>query len=109
MRLTGTQPLAPTALPRPSAAVRSAAGGGSGPNAGATPPSFGAWLNQALSRLDASQAAASGAARQLAAGQSPDLAQVMITSEQATIALQLTVAVRNKVLEAYQEIMRMPL
>lgn len=109
MRLIGTQPLAPTAPPRPSAAVRGVAGSGSGLGAGAMPLSFGAWLNQALARLEATQAAASGAARQLAAGQSPDLAQVMITSEQATIALQLTVAVRNKVLEAYQEIMRMPL
>jgi flagellar hook-basal body complex protein FliE len=33
----------------------------------------------------------------------------MIASERANLSLNLTVQVRNKLLEAYQEIMRMPL
>ncbi|WP_010172466.1 flagellar hook-basal body complex protein FliE [Bacillus coahuilensis] len=32
---------------------------------------------------------------------------MMVASQKATIALQTTVEVRNKVVEAYQEIMRM--
>jgi flagellar hook-basal body complex protein FliE len=32
--------------------------------------------------------------------------QLMIASEQATLSLQLTTQIRNKVIEAYQEIMR---
>jgi len=34
------------------------------------------------------------------------VAQLMIATEQARLALELTVQIRNKVLEAYQEIMR---
>ena len=38
-----------------------------------------------------------------------DVSQVMIASEQAELGLQLTSQIRNKVIEAYQEIMRMQL
>ena len=40
-------------------------------------------------------------------GKPVDLHQVMIAAEQAGLALQLTVQVRNKIIEAYQEISRM--
>jgi len=43
----------------------------------------------------------------LAAGRVEDISEVMIAAEKANIALQLTAQVRNKVVEAYQEIMRM--
>ena len=43
----------------------------------------------------------------LAAGQVEDISQVVVAAEKADIALQLTLAVRNKAVEAYQEIMRM--
>ena len=43
----------------------------------------------------------------LAAGQVEDISQVVIAAEKADIAVQLTLAVRNKAVEAYQEIMRM--
>jgi flagellar hook-basal body complex protein FliE len=43
----------------------------------------------------------------LAAGEVRDIHQVMIAVEQVNIALQLTMQVRNKVIESYQEIMRM--
>lgn len=36
-----------------------------------------------------------------------DVTQVLLASEQAHLSLQLTSQVRNKVVEAYQEIMRM--
>ncbi|NBD22473.1 flagellar hook-basal body complex protein FliE [Paenibacillus sp. T1] len=36
-----------------------------------------------------------------------DVSQVMVASEQAELGLQLTSQIRNKVIEAYQEIMRM--
>ncbi|MHA6484404.1 flagellar hook-basal body complex protein FliE [Paenibacillus sp. strain BS8-2] len=38
-----------------------------------------------------------------------DVTQVLIASEQAQLSLQLTSQVRNKVVEAYQEMMRMQL
>lgn len=44
---------------------------------------------------------------QLVTGEVKDLHQVMTAMEKANLGLQLTVQVRNKVVEAYQEIMRM--
>lgn len=69
---------------------------------------FGQFLQEALAKVEAAQVEASQAATRLATGEIKDVAEVMIASEKATLALQLTVQVRNKVIEAYQEIMRMP-
>jgi len=43
----------------------------------------------------------------LASGQLEYLHQSTVISEKATLALQMTIQVRNKIVEAYQEIMRM--
>jgi flagellar hook-basal body complex protein FliE len=42
----------------------------------------------------------------LAKGEDIDIHQVMIAMEQASTALQLTLQVRNKMVDAYTEIMR---
>lgn len=72
-------------------------------------PSFSQVLNRALSQVDGDQASADKAIEALATGETNDLAAVMIASERANLSLGLTIQVRNKMLEAYQEIMRMPL
>ncbi len=69
---------------------------------------FGQFLQEALAKVEAAQTEATTAAQKLATGEISDVAEVMIASEKATLALQLTVQVRNKVIEAYQEVMRMP-
>ncbi|MCI7541343.1 MAG: flagellar hook-basal body complex protein FliE [Veillonellaceae bacterium] len=43
----------------------------------------------------------------LAAGKVDDVSQVVIASQKADIALQLTLQIRNRAVSAYQEIMRM--
>ena len=43
----------------------------------------------------------------LAQGRIEDVSQVMIATEKASLGLQMTMQVRNKVVEAYQEVMRM--
>lgn len=73
----------------------------------ATGPSFSDFLNQAMEEVNAQQVQADGMTALAAAGQAPDLHSVMIATEKATISFQLGVQVRNKALEAYQEIMRM--
>jgi flagellar hook-basal body complex protein FliE len=45
--------------------------------------------------------------KQFAAGTVEDVHQVMIASQKSTIMLQTALQVRNKVIESYQEIMRM--
>lgn len=44
---------------------------------------------------------------QLVTGQVQDVSQVMIAAQKAELSLQLAIQIRNKLLEAYQEIMRM--
>ena len=68
---------------------------------------FGARLQSYLEQLNASQQVADRAARQLAVGQSHNLHETMIALEKADIQFRLAMAVRNKVISAYQEIMRM--
>ncbi len=68
---------------------------------------FAAELKSALSDVNKLQLQADESVKKLAMGQGEDIHQVMIAVEQAKLAMQLTVQVRNKVVEAYQEISRM--
>ncbi|MBM7867104.1 flagellar hook-basal body complex protein FliE [Heliobacterium gestii] len=68
---------------------------------------FSSFLQDALNNVNDLNKQADAAAADLAAGKPIDLHQVVIASEKAGIATQLTLQVRNKVMEAYQEIMRM--
>ncbi|MHB9145611.1 MAG: flagellar hook-basal body complex protein FliE [Symbiobacteriia bacterium] len=70
--------------------------------------SFADALQGALQQVQQLQNASDQEATKLATGQSQDLHAAMIATEKATLALDLTVEVRNKVLDAYQEIMRLP-
>ena len=45
---------------------------------------------------------------QMATGEIEDIHQVMIAVEQANTAMEFMLEIRNKIIEAYQEVMRMP-
>lgn len=64
-------------------------------------------LGEALDSVSRSQAEADLAVEQLQTGESRNLHEIMIAMEKADISLKLAVQMRNKVLEAYQEVMRM--
>ncbi|MGQ9487800.1 MAG: flagellar hook-basal body complex protein FliE [Armatimonadota bacterium] len=70
-------------------------------------PSFAQTLQSAFERINQMQNDSAELARQFAAGETDDLVRVVTAAEEASVALQLAVQVRNKVVEAYQEIMRM--
>ena len=72
-----------------------------------TVSAFGEYLKNALGEVNSLQKESDNMSKALAAGQVEDISQVVIAAEKADIALQLTLAVRNKAVEAYQEIMRM--
>jgi flagellar hook-basal body complex protein FliE len=73
----------------------------------ASEQSFGQILSDALENVNDLQKKADQASTDLATGRIEDVSQVVIAAEKASVALQLTIQVRNKMLESYQEMMRM--
>lgn len=68
--------------------------------------SFSSYLKDALNQVGSLENQAHNAAADLAIGDASQIHQVMIAYEKASLALSLTVEIRNRVVEAYQEIMR---
>ncbi len=85
------------AIPNPNAEFKGEAAG----------KSFADTLKEAVGSVNVMQKAADVKAQELAVGKTHDIADVMITAEKADIALKLMVQVRNKIIEAYQDIMKM--
>ena len=86
------------AIPNPSAQV--------GKSEGAQ-TSFADTLKAAVANVNTAQQESDRKMQELATGKSKDIADVMITAEKADISLKLMTSVRNKIIEAYQEIMKM--
>ncbi|MGD8401266.1 MAG: flagellar hook-basal body complex protein FliE [Bacillota bacterium] len=68
--------------------------------------SFETILGQALSGVNDLQQQSAALEEKLASGQLQYIHQATALAEKATLALDLTLQIRNKALEAYQEIMR---
>lgn len=66
---------------------------------------FGAFLKDALNQVDEQEKTVNQLSDKFILGQ-VNVDQLMIASEQSMLSLQLTSQIRNKVIEAYQEIMR---
>lgn len=94
------KPIIPVSLTRPESFLK--------PDTEAKQPavSFESVLGKALGEVNDVQIQAADIGNKLASGQLEYLHQATAISEKATLALQLTIQVRNKVVEAYQEIMR---
>ncbi|MEW6523412.1 MAG: flagellar hook-basal body complex protein FliE [Bacillota bacterium] len=80
--------------------------GNAGPKA-ATTTTFSGMLKEALATANRLELHAQAMDARLALGEQVDLHDVVIASEKAKLSLDLVVQVRNKAIEAYQEIMRM--
>jgi flagellar hook-basal body complex protein FliE len=68
---------------------------------------FTSLLAKGLESVQASQANADNLATKVADGTLADPAQYTMAATEASLGLQLTLAIRNKAVEAFQEIMRM--
>ena len=68
--------------------------------------SFGEVLKESISEVNRLQEEADGAVQSLASVQTTNLHETMIALEKADISFRLMMQVRNKILDAYQEIMR---
>lgn len=104
---------APSAFIRPDAAtaLQKNALTPSGPLTGATgtQPSegFGQVLDTLVSNVTAKQEASKMATRKVLLGESDQLHTSVIAMQEASVAFSMMVEVRNKLVESYQELMRM--
>jgi flagellar hook-basal body complex protein FliE len=100
-----TPDLAPRAIPQYELGAPGAAGGVQPASApGAT---FENTLGRLIGEVNGRQAAAGEAVTGLVTGGNVPLHQAVIAMEEASVSFQLMVEVRNKLLESYQELMRM--
>jgi flagellar hook-basal body complex protein FliE len=70
-------------------------------------PDFGSMVASGLEKLQSAQATSDNLAVKATTGDLTDIHDYMIAANEASVATQLTVAVRNKAVEAFTEIMRM--
>lgn len=71
---------------------------------------FAAMLKQSIDAVNESQNTASHLARDFEMGKSDvSLAEVMIASQKASVSFQAMLQVRNKLVDAYKDIMSMPM
>ncbi|RME41168.1 MAG: flagellar hook-basal body complex protein FliE [Deltaproteobacteria bacterium] len=75
--------------------------------AGGLAADFAKTLGEVLQQVDNAQKQADQASARLQAGDNVSIPDVMLSLEKADITMRLAVQMRNKVVEAYQEIMRM--
>lgn len=68
---------------------------------------FSSILKDKLDGVNAQQVAADNITTQFIQGDNVDVHQVMLSGQEAQMSLQLAVQVRNKIVEAYQELNRM--
>jgi flagellar hook-basal body complex protein FliE len=89
--VVGTLPTAPTKVAAPTTGAEG----------------FGGNVGQALDQLAATQTKSDDLAVKAATGDLQDAHEFMIAATQASLATELTVAVRNKAVESFQSIMNM--
>jgi flagellar hook-basal body complex protein FliE len=88
--------------PGPSQGLNPSKGGGGNVDG----PSFADTLAQSLDKVNSMQKEADVAIQDFVAGDTRNIHETMIAVGKADLAFRLTMQVRNKIVEAYQEVMR---
>jgi flagellar hook-basal body complex protein FliE len=78
-----------------------------GPAAGPGAPGFAGWLTREIAQANDRMQALDRQVQDLALGKAANLHDVMIALEETRLSFQLMVQIRNRALEAYQDILRM--
>lgn len=94
------QPIRPQQIPGVQPAGQAA-------QAGSPVNQVGKTFSQLLENLSESQNNSDALLQRLAAGENVDIHQVMIATEQTDIQFRTAVAIRDRFVEAYREVMRM--
>ncbi len=100
--------LAPRALSLPTEAAPDLTGLQGSLAPGQDPGSFSSVIDHMVSGVEQSEANASAITRSVLLGDNPNLHQSVIAMQEASLNFGLMVQVRNKVVESYQELMRLP-
>lgn len=93
MRIGDITPIAPLA---PAVKLEKASG-------------FADLLQKAINRVEGSRIAANQAAEQFVTGENQDLHSTVLATQRASLDFELLLQLRNKVVQSYQEVMRMQL
>ena len=72
-------------------------------------PGFGKVLSEYLRETNEAQLKADESVARMAGGEPVNLHEVMINQKEAQLSLQLLLQIRNKVVQAYKDIMRLPM
>src|SRR5215471_20433 len=99
LTISTIRPPAPLAEPSVLGAPKTPAGGAS----------FGSVFENAIGRLEHMRGEADDAVQKLLTGEGGELHTVALTAQRAEMAFDLGLQVRNKIISAYQEVMRMQL
>ena len=75
--------------------------------ASGTGKSFGDFLSESLKKVDDLQKGSDAAVAQMAKGDGPGIQEAMVAIEKADVAFKLMMEVRQRILDAYQEVIRM--
>ena len=94
-------------IPAIDPALLAGVDGGQPLQAAAPGRSFAAWLDAQIHSANQNIVASDDAVRRLAVGEPVNLHQVMVQLEHAKLQFELVLQVRNKLLEAYQDLLRM--
>jgi len=81
--------------------------GPSSPDSSSGGSGFGRMLADSIGKLDQAQAGANQQVQDLATGKAKDLSTVVMSVEQASLEVQLAAQIRNKAVDAYNDIFRM--
>ena len=80
---------------------------GAGPGAAPGGPSFKEMLSDQIAQVNQLQQESKEAIEDLAAGRRDDLESVMVATQKADTAFRMLLQVRNKVMDAYEEVKQM--
>jgi flagellar hook-basal body complex protein FliE len=78
-----------------------------GPNTAGPADGFGKMLDGLVATVEEKQSAANAMTRKILTGETDQLHQSVIAMQEASVAFTMMVEVRNKLVESYQELMRM--
>lgn len=107
MNINSVNPLSGSPLTRIDAPLPKIPLGPVAPNTAAPTEGFSSMLDGLVATVDAKQQASQAATRRVLLGETDQLHSSVIAMQEASVAFTMMVEVRNKLVESYQELMRM--